>query len=67
MRVAYGESQTHYPAVWEGDFWKEIGEHTMLQTRQGQQQLIDKLKTLAAPYQERLMKRIPGRKKKNEN
>jgi uncharacterized protein YbjT (DUF2867 family) len=66
MRLAWEESRTQYPAVWEGDFWKEMGEHTLLQTRQGQQQLIDKLKTLAAPYQERLMKRIPGRKKKNE-
>ena len=52
MKVAYQESKTDYPAVWEGDFWKDLKDHTLLQTRNGQQILLDKLKELtdsAAP------------------
>lgn len=47
MRLAAQESKTDYPAVWEGDFWKDLKDHTLLQTRQGQQILLDKLKELA--------------------
>lgn len=65
MREALLQSQTTYPAVWEGDFWKEVGEHTMLQTRQGQTQLLEKIKTFTAPYQEKILSRLP-RRKKNE-
>jgi len=66
MREALAESQTSYPPVWKGDFWKEISEHTRQQTMQGQQQLIDKIKSFTAPYQEKIMSRIP-RRRKNEN
>jgi uncharacterized protein YbjT (DUF2867 family) len=65
MREALRQSQTTYPAVWEGDFWKEVAEHTKLQTRQGQNQLLEKIKTFTAPYQEKIMNRLP-RRKKNE-
>lgn len=47
MRLAHEQSDTEYPAVWEGDFWKELKDHTLLQTRQGQQALLDKLKDMA--------------------
>lgn len=46
MKYACENSQTEYPAVWEGDFWKELKDHTLLQTRQGQQILLDKFKEL---------------------
>ena len=65
MREALLQSETAYPAVWEGDFWKEVAEHTKLQTRQGQNQLLEKIKIFTAPYQEKIMNRLP-RRKKNE-
>ena len=65
MREALLQSETSYPAVWEGDFWKEVAEHTKLQTRQGQNLLLDKIKIFTAPYQEKIMNRLP-RRKKNE-
>lgn len=46
MAQAFEASETDYPAVWEGDFWKELKDHTLLQTRQGQQILLDKLKDM---------------------
>ncbi|MBY0515296.1 MAG: NAD(P)H-binding protein [Bacteriovoracaceae bacterium] len=64
MEVAMKESSTTYPAVWEGDFWKEVKDHTVLSTRQGQQLLLEKLKMFTLPYQEKLLSKLPKRKKK---
>lgn len=55
LKEAFAESHTTYHALWEGDFWKEILDQTLLQTRHGQQALIDKMKQLAT--------RLPRRKK----
>ncbi len=77
LKRAHEASKTHYPAVWEGDFWKELKDQTLLQTRQGQQLLVDKLKALAAsrptealvhPFsamhqlRDKLKSRLPGRR-----
>jgi uncharacterized protein YbjT (DUF2867 family) len=64
MKVAFAESSTSYPAVWEGDFWKEVKDHTLLQTRQGQETLIKKLKLLSSAYPDKFLGRKLWRKKK---
>ena len=73
MNQAYEASDTEYPAVWEGDFWKELKDHTLLQTRQGQQILVDKLKELTESglpknavelLKDKIRKRFPRRKGK---
>lgn len=47
MELAFKESSTSYPAVWEGDFWKEMMDQTLLHSKQGQVALLQKLKHLA--------------------
>ena len=64
MAEAAKHSETSYPAVWEGDFWKELGEQTVIQGRQGQQLVVEKIKQLAAGYPEKILKRLPLRKRK---
>jgi uncharacterized protein YbjT (DUF2867 family) len=71
MRRAYQESKTHYPAVWEGDFWKELRDQTVLQTRHGQQLLLDKLRELteSTPLTAvgKLKKRLTGKLKRKSH
>jgi uncharacterized protein YbjT (DUF2867 family) len=55
MKDALDSSLTSYPAIWEGDFWKEIADLTISQTKSGQQRVIEKIKDLST--------RIPGRRK----
>jgi hypothetical protein len=73
MKIAYNDSKTDYPAVWEGDFWKDVKDHTLLQTRHGQQLLLDKLKELTEGYgaksavellKDKIRQRLPKRKAK---
>lgn len=73
MALAFEASETDYPAVWEGDFWKELKDHTLLQTRQGQQLLLDKLKemtegglpkTAVEMLKDKIRRNLPRRKGK---
>jgi uncharacterized protein YbjT (DUF2867 family) len=63
MHQALKNSKTTYPAVWEGDFWKEIGEVTMDQTKMSKDLIVEKIKNLGQKYQKKLIEKIPGRKK----
>lgn len=67
MKRAFHESNSNYPAVWEGDFWKELRDATLLQTRQGQQAVLDKLKELAEAPKEMLEQRLSAMGKLRKN
>lgn len=64
MRQAFQDSSTTYPAVWEGDFWKELKDHTLLQTRAGQDMLVAKLKELGQGYPQKLLGKKLWRRQK---
>lgn len=73
MTLAFEQSESDYPAVWEGDFWKDLKDLTLLQTRHGQQVLLDKLKdltegglpkTAVEMLKDKIRRRLPGRKGK---
>lgn len=64
MKKAVEESNTSYPAVWEGDFWKDVLDQTLLQSRQGQQQFFDKIKSFTVHAPKKWRDRLRRKKKK---
>jgi uncharacterized protein YbjT (DUF2867 family) len=62
MQKALETSMSHYPAVWEGDFWKELMELTKGQTKHGQQLLLEKLKNISQHYPEKIMEKLKSKR-----
>ena len=63
LRMAHEASTTSYPALWEGDFWKELRELARHQTRHGQERLVEKLKDMSLGYSEKILRKSLWRRK----
>lgn len=62
MRAALESSDTVYPAPWEGDFWKEVADLTLAQTKVSQEKVAEHLKVLTQGYSEKILNRLKRRK-----
>ncbi len=62
IKAALASSQTQYPAPWEGDFWKEVADLTLAQTKVGQEKVVERLNTLTQGYSEKIISRLKRKK-----
>jgi uncharacterized protein YbjT (DUF2867 family) len=62
MKSALENSSSVYPAPWEGDFWKEVADLTLAQTKVGQEKVIERLNILTQGYSEKILNRLKRRK-----
>lgn len=62
MKISLENSLTQYPAVWEGDFWKEVKELTLNQTKISQERLAEKLNLITQGYSAKILNRFKRRK-----
>lgn len=62
MKISLENSLTQYPAVWEGDFWKEVKELTLNQTKISQERLVEKLNLITQGYSMKILNRLKRKK-----
>ena len=62
MKTSLQSSLTQYPAIWEGDFWKEVKDLTVNQTKISQDRLVEKLNLITQGYFHKILNRFKRKK-----